>query len=95
LKNEYAIDLIEHHLKDALHIRREIASTPPVGRAIERTLETSIDTTLSPELRTSEKVLHFGGNVESRVKRIEKRKLASRSTRPSTDGWTLNDTEFD
>ncbi len=37
----------------------------------------------------------MGGNVESRVKRIVKRNLASRSKRPPTDGWRLNDTEFD
>ena len=28
------------------------------------------------------------------MKRIVKRKLASRSKRPPTDGWRLNDTEF-
>ena len=33
--------------------------------------------------------------VESRVKRNIKRKLLSRSKRPPTDGWRLNDKEFD
>jgi hypothetical protein len=72
--------------------RKLFQSRPPAGSAIERILETSIDTTLSPKLRTSEEVLHFGGNVESRVKRIVKRKLASCSKRSPTDGWRLNDT---
>ncbi len=79
LKAYYAIDLFEHQLNDAFVISREIVSTPPAGRAIEPTLETSIDTTLSPELRTSEEVLYSRGDVESRVKRMVKRKLASRS----------------
>ncbi len=38
---------------------------------------------------------HSRKNVESRVKRNVKRILLSRSTRPPTDGWRLNDTEFD
>ncbi len=42
MKTDYAIDQIEHHLNDAIVIRREIVSTPLAGRAIERTLETSI-----------------------------------------------------
>ncbi len=70
-------------------------SNPPVGCAIERALETNIYTTLSPELRTSEEILHSRGNAESIVKCIVKRKLASRSERPTSDGWRLNDTEFD
>ncbi len=65
MQTDYAIDSIEHHLNDAHVVRREIDSTTRVGRAMERTLKTSIDTTLSPELRTSEEILRFGGNVES------------------------------
>ncbi len=42
----------------------------------------------------NEEVLHSGENVESRVKQIVKRKLASHSKRPPTNGWRLNDTEF-
>ncbi len=82
-------------MNDALVIREEIVPTPPAISATERTLEASIDTTLSHELGTSEEVLHSRGNVESRVKQIVKRKLASRSKRRPTDGWRLNDTEFD
>ena len=39
-------------------------------------------------------VSHSRKNVESRVKRNDKRKLLSRSTRPTSDGWRLNDKEF-
>jgi hypothetical protein len=88
------MDSIEHHLNYALVVRGEIILTPPAGSAIERTLETRIDTALSPKLRAREKVLHSGGNLKSRVKWIVKRKLASRSKRPPTDGWRLNGTEF-
>ena len=79
----------------ALVVRGEIVPTPLASSTIDRTLGTSIDTTLSSLSRTSEEVLHSGGNVESRVKRIVKLKLASRSKRPPTDGWRLDDTEFD
>ncbi len=95
MKTDYTIDSIEHQLNDALVIRGKVVPTPPSSSTIVRTLGTSIDTTLGPLLRTSEEVLHSGGNVESRVKRIVKRKLASRSKRPPTDGWRLNDIEFD
>ncbi len=40
-------------------------------------------------------ISHFGRNVESRVKRIVKRKLINRGKIPPTDGWRLNDTEFE
>ncbi len=66
-------------MNDALVIREEIVPIPPASSTIDRTLGTSIDTTLSSLSRTSEEVLHSGGNVESRVKRIVKRKLASRT----------------
>ncbi len=89
------MDSIEHHLNDALFTKGEIVPTPPASSSVDCTLETSIDTTSSPLSRTSEEVLRSGGNVESIVKRIVKRKLASRSKRPPTDGWRLNDTEFD
>ncbi len=64
----YAVNAIEHHLHDALVMRREIDLTPPVGRVLEHTLKTSIATTLSSELRTSGEALNFGKNVEYRVK---------------------------
>ncbi len=95
LKTDYTMNSIEHQLNDALVAHGEIVSTPSASCKIYRTLGTSIHTTLGPLLRTSEEALHSGGNVESRVKRIVKRKLASRSKRPPTDGWRLNDTEFD
>ncbi len=59
LKTDYAIDSIEHHLNNALVIRREIDLTPPVVRVLEHALKTSIDTVLSAELRTDEEVLHW------------------------------------
>ncbi len=86
--------LSTYRLNGALVIREEIVPTPPAGSVIERTLKTSIDTTLSPKLQASEEVLQYGRNAESRVKRIVKRKLASRSRRPPTDGWRLIDTNF-
>ncbi len=82
-------------MNDALANRGEFFPTPLASSTIDRTLGTSIDTTLGPLLRTSEEVLHSWGDVESRVKGIVKRKLASRSKRPPTDGWRLNDTKFD
>ncbi len=69
MKTDYTEDSTEHHLNDALVIRREIVSTPPTSSTIVRTLGTNIDTTLSPLLKTSEEVLHYGGGgVKSRVK---------------------------
>ncbi len=61
------MDSIEHHLNDTLVVQEEIVPTPHASSAIDRTMETSIDTTLNPLLKTSEEVLHSGGNVESRV----------------------------
>jgi hypothetical protein len=50
-----------------------------------RTLETSIDTTLSPCLEAVGKgVWHSRKNFESRVKQNIKRKFLSRSMRPQT-----------
>ena len=69
---------------------------PSAGSAIVRTLKTSIDTTLSPYLgAVGKEVPHSQKNVESGVKHNTKRKLLSRSKRPPTDGWRLNDKEFD
>ena len=83
-------------MNDAFVIRREIAKDSPVGSAIVPTLETSIDTTLSPCLEAVGKgVSHSRKNVESRVKRNIKRKFLSRSKRPTTDGWRLNYKKFD
>ena len=96
MKSDYAIDSIEHHSNDAFVIRRELFKNSPIGSAIDRTLKTSIDITLSPCLEAvGNEVSHSRKNVESRVKRSVKRKLFSRSKRPTTDGWRLNDMEFD
>jgi hypothetical protein len=92
---DYAIDNVKHQLSDALFIKRELDSNPPSGCVLKHGLTTSIDTTLSLNLSViGEKILHSGKSVESRVKQNVKRKLASRSKRPPTDGWRLNDREF-
>ena len=81
-------------MNDALVIDRGIVSTPFASNAIDRTLKTSIDTTLSPLSRAGEEVSQSEKLVKPKVKRIVKRKLTNRSKRPPTDGWRLNDTEF-
>ena len=64
--------------------------------AVVRTLKTSIDTTLSHCMgAVGKKVPHSRKTIESRVKRNIKRKLLSRSKKPPTNGWRLNDNEFD
>ena len=83
-------------MNDAFVIRRELVKNSPASSAIDRTFKTSIDTTLSTCLKAvGNEVLHSRKNVESRVKRNIKRKLSNRSKRPTTDGWRLNDKEFD
>ncbi len=79
LKTDSTIDSIEHELNDALVIRGEIVPTPPASCTIDRTLGTSIDTTLGPLLGSSGEVLYSERNLESRVKRIVRHKHASRS----------------
>ena len=83
----YTIDSTEHHLSDAFVIRRELVENSSAGSAIDRTLQTSVDTTLSTCLKAvGNEVVHSRKNVESRVKRKVKRKLLNRSKRPTTDG---------
>ena len=83
-------------MNDAFVIRRELAKNSSAGSTLNGTLKTSIDTTLSTCLKAvGNEVLHSRKNVESSVKRNVKRKLLSRSKRPTTDGWRLNDKEFD
>jgi hypothetical protein len=73
-----------------------LVNNSSAGGALVRTLKTSIDTTLSPSLGAADKeVPHSRKNIESRVKRNIKRKLLSRSKKPPTNGWRLNDNEFD
>ncbi len=61
MKTDYTIDSIEHQLNYALVTRGEIVPTPYASITINRTLGTTIDITLDPLLRTSEKVRHSGG----------------------------------
>ncbi len=69
LKPDYAIDSTNHHLNDAFVIRRELVKNSSAGSAIERTLKTSIDTTLSPCFEAvGNEVSHSRNNVDSRVK---------------------------
>ena len=83
-------------MSDAFVIRRELVENSSAGSAIDRTLQTSVGTTLSTCLKAvGNEVVHSRKNVESRVKRKVKRKLLNRSRRPTTDGWRLNDNEFD
>ncbi len=81
-------------MNDALVIERGIVSPPFASNAIDRTLETGIDTTLNPLLRVGEEVSNSEKLVKSKVKRFVKRKLTNRGKRPPTDGWRLNDTKF-
>ena len=55
-------------MKDALVIEREIVPPSLASVAIDRTLRTSIDTTLSPLLRTGEEVSHSEKLVKPKVK---------------------------
>ena len=78
-----------------LIIRRELPLNSSASYVLEHILKTIIDTTLSPSLGTVGRgAPHSRKNVESRVKRNIKRKLLSRTKRPPTDGWRLNDKEF-
>jgi hypothetical protein len=96
LNTDYATDYVKHQLNDALVIKRKLDLNPPTGCVFEHTLTPSIDTTSSPNLGVvGEKILHYRkSSVESRVKRVVKRKLASRSKIPPANGWILNDKEF-
>jgi hypothetical protein len=96
LNSNYTIDSTKHHLNDAFVTRRKFDLNSPTGCALEGILKTSIDTTLSPSLgAVGKEVPHSRKNVESRVKRNIKRNFLCRSKRPPTDGWRLNDKEFD
>ena len=65
----YTIDSTEHHLSDVFVIRRELVENSSAGSAIDRTLQTSVDTTLSNCLKAvGNEVVHSRKNVESRVK---------------------------
>ena len=93
--NDYAAEHVKHRLNDALVIKRELGSNPPAGCVLEHTLTTRIDTKLSPNLGfVCENILQLRKSDESKVKRNVKRKLISCSKRSPTDGWRLNDREF-
>jgi hypothetical protein len=96
LNFNYAIDSTKDHLNDAFVVRRILVKNSSDGSAIVRTLKTSIDTTLSPCLgAVGNEGSHSRKNVKSRVNRNVKPRLLNRSKRLPTDGWRLNDKEFD
>ena len=91
------IDPIEHHLKDAINLNREIELFLRCGRNIDTPL-TSIDISFSPNLVVVSKESPHPlkeRNVGHKLKRIVTRKLSIRRKRPTTGGWRLNDEEFD
>jgi hypothetical protein len=96
LNIDNAVDHVKHQLNDAFVIKRELDTSPPVDCVLEDTLTTSIDTTRSPNLGIvgEKSIVYLRKSVESRVKQNVKRKLISRSKRPPTDKWRLNDREF-
>jgi len=95
LNTDYVIEYVKHQLNDALAIKRELDLNPLAGYVLELPLTTSIDTTPIPNLGVvGETILHSGKSVESRVKRGVTRTLASRSERPPTYGWRVDDREF-
>jgi len=85
--SDYRIDPIEHHLKDAIELNREIELSPRCGRNIDTSL-TSIDLALSPNLGVVSKEIPHPfkeRNVGQKFKRIVTRKLLNRRKRPTTD----------
>ena len=95
--SDYRIDSIEHHLKDAINLNREIELSLRCGRNID-TSQTSIDIALSPNLGdVSKEIPHplKERDVGHKLKRNVTRKLLNRRKRPTTHGWRLNDKEFD
>ena len=97
LNSDSAIDSFKHRLNDAFVVRKKLVKNSSAGSAIVRTSwKTNIDTTFSPCLGVvGKEVPHSRKNVGSKVKQNIKRKALSRIKRPPTDGWRLNDKEFD
>jgi hypothetical protein len=78
-------------------MNREIESSLRFDRNIDTSLN-SIDTTLSPNLGVVSKECPHPlkeRDVGHKLKRIVTRKFLNRRKRPTTDGWRLNDKEFD
>ncbi len=68
MNSDYTTDSTEHHLSDALVIRRELVENSSAGSAIDRTLQTSVDTTLNTCLKAvGNEVSHSRKNVKTRV----------------------------
>jgi hypothetical protein len=85
----------KHHLKNAIELNREVEISPKCDLNIVTSL-TSIEA-LSPDLgAVSEGSSHPLKNqdVGTKLKRQLTRKLNNRRKRPPTDGWRLNDKEF-
>ena len=84
-------------MNDVHFIRWQLVNNSLAGCAIVRTLKTSIEIiTLSPSSgAVGKEGPHSRKNVESRVKRNIKCKLLIHSKKPPTDGWRLNEKEFD
>jgi hypothetical protein len=90
LNSVFPIDSIEHHLKDASELNKNISCNID-------TLLTSIEA-LTLNLGIVRKEVSISLNkrdIEPRLKRMVKRKLFNRSKRPPTYGWRLIDEEFD
>jgi len=95
--SDYRIDPIEHHLKDAIKLNREIELSLRCGRNISTSL-TSIDIARSPNLGVVSKDNPHPlkeRDVGHKLKRIVTIKLSNRRKRPTTYGWRLDDKEFD
>jgi hypothetical protein len=91
--SDYQIDPIDHHLKDAIELNREIELSLRCGRNIEASL-TSIDIALSPNLGDVSKESPHPlkeRDIGHKSKQIATRKLLNRRKIPPTDGWRLND----
>jgi hypothetical protein len=93
LNYDYRIVPIEHHLKHAIELNREVVLSPRHGRNIDAPL-TSIDIALSSSLASvskesphSPKERHVGHTL----KRIVTRELLNRRNRPPYEEWRLND----
>ena len=96
MNHDYQIVSNKHHLKDAIELNREVELSPKYDLNIVTSL-TSIEA-LSPNLgAVSEGSSHPLRNkdVRNKLKRQLTRKLDNRRKRPPTDGWRLNDKEFD
>ena len=89
LNSDYLIDSIEHHLKDAFELNKNIGCNIDTSR-------TSIEA-LTSNLGIVSKDVSIPLNkrdIEPRLNRIVKSRLSIRSKRPPSDGLILKDEEF-